>query len=146
MFERMGPHFWSVPQAANSCWRISDLLLWMWGRISVLSDSSAIFQLTFGLNQYCPGHAFPPIRCSVAPDESLCPVYHALRYHATTADICLSSVFSDTTVPPHKVSVCITLHQWFAHILKEAGVVASLGSSCSAVASFSLSQGLGLKA
>lgn len=47
-----------------------------------------------------------------------------------------------TTVPPHRAAACVTLRQWFAFVLKEVGVVVSLGSSCSAVASFALSQGL----
>lgn len=70
------------------------------------------------------------------------PIRHALHYRASIADIRSSSTFFVTSVPPHKVAARVTLRQWFARILCDAVVVASLGSSHSAVASFALAHGL----
>lgn len=65
-----------------SCRRISDLLLLDVGDdFCLISESSAVFQLRFGLKQDRPGHASPPIRFSLAPDEALFAMHCVIAQH-----------------------------------------------------------------
>lgn len=108
----------------------------------VVSDSSVVFQLRFGLKQDRPGHASPPICFALAPDETLCLVHHTCWYLELAVGIPSCSNLFVTSVPLHGAATHITLCQWFAHVLRESGVSAPPASSHSPVASCASSQGL----
>lgn len=104
------------------------------------SEDQVIFQCAFGLKQARPGHSSPVIRLHKAPDEELCPVQHVQAYLQRTEALHSSDALFIITVPPHGAAARVTLWQWFSSVLSGAGVDASPGSSCSAVASLGLAE------
>lgn len=124
-----------------SCRRVADLaFLSIDDPFMVLHEELVSFQLCFGLKESRPSHRYPAIQLLLALEESLCPVCHVHAYLVFTAPLRSSRSFFITTMPPHGAAARGTLCQWFACILRGAGIEASPGSARTEVASTALAR------
>lgn len=124
--------------ALASIRRIDDLtLLDISKGHMAITQTTAVFQLKFGLKQARPNHTSPVIKLLATDEEPhLCPVAHIRRYIADTAELRSSSRLFVTTTPPHGAAAKATLRTWLIKTMRGAGINDSPGSTRAAAASY----------
>jgi hypothetical protein len=151
---------WGLPQALTlrrltwklaflvavfSARRMADLpLLKITNDFLQVSAGSAVFQPAFGAKQDRPGHQNPLVVLRAYDDTRLCPVAHLNEYLRRTRRLDRpDTLFLTTTLPPRSAAKG-TIKRWILHVLREAGVQGTPGSTRAAATSFALARNISL--
>ena len=131
--------------AVFSARRMADLpLLRVTDDFLQISASAAAFQPAFGAKQDRPGHQNPLVVLRAYDDTRLCPLAHLNEYLRRTRHIDRPETLFLTTTLPRKSAAKGTIKRWILHVLREAGVQGTPGSTRAAATSFSLARNISL--
>ena len=128
--------------AAFTAKRVSDLVLFsVDSSLCHVTDKCIVLQTQFGSKTDRPGHRSPPVTLRKCEEESLCPVRYVSAYKERTEPLRQASgtqqlfIVSPFTQRPVKLA---TLRRWMVKVMREAGVIASAGSTRATVTSCAL--------
>ena len=127
--------------AAFTAKRVSDLVLFsVDSSLCHVTDECIVLQTQFGSKTDRPGHRSPPVTLRKCEEESLCPVRYVSAYKERTEPLRQASgtqqlFISPFTQRPVKLA---TLRRWMVKVMREAGVIASAGSTRATVTSCAL--------
>ena len=127
--------------AAFTAKRVSDLVLFsVDSSLCHVTDECIVLQTQFGSKTDRPGHHSPPVTLRKCEEESLCPVRYVSAYKERMEPLRQASgtqqlFISPFTQRPVKLA---TLRRWMVKVMREAGVIASAGSTRATVTSCAL--------
>ena len=103
-----------------------------------VTDECIVLQTQFGSKTDRPGHRrSPPVTLRKCEEESLCPVRYVSAYKERMEPLRQASGTQQLFISPftHRPVKLATLRRWMVMVMREAGVIASAGSTRATVTS-----------